>query len=52
MMPKLPNMLGRLLCWLGLHDYQIIDRSFDFGSCGDTEKVQCRRCRQVIIRKA
>ena len=27
-MPKLPNMLGRLLCWLGLNDYRVIDRTF------------------------
>ena len=51
-MPKLPNMLGRLLCWLGLHDYRVVDRTFGFGPGGDTEKVLCRRCGQVIIRKA
>ncbi len=50
-MPKLPNMLGRLLCRLGLHDYRVVEMIFGFGPGGDTEKVRCRRCGQVVIRK-
>ncbi len=49
-MPNLLNVLGRLLCWLGLHDYRVVDRTFEFGLGGDTEKLQCRRCGRTIIR--
>ncbi len=51
-MPKFPNLLGRLLCWLGLHDYQVIDRTFGFSLGSATEKLQCRRYGRTIIRNA
>ena len=41
--PKLPPLLGLILCWLGFHDYRVIDVIFEFGS-DPVEKDQCRRC--------
>jgi len=49
-MPKLPSLLGRLLCWLGFHDYRVIDKTFGFGAGGGVEKVECRRCGVTITR--
>lgn len=41
---KLPKIIGRLLCFLGEHDYYIISVTIGF-SYGDTiEKVECKRC--------
>ncbi len=51
-MQTLPNILGRLLCWLGLHDFHVIDRTFGFGPSGNVEKIQCRRCGLIITRHA
>jgi hypothetical protein len=38
------ELLGRLLCWLGFHDYRVVEASFSFGSGGGVETVECRRC--------
>jgi len=43
-MYRLHQLLGRLQCWLGLHDFRIIDKSFEFTSGCGIEKVECRRC--------
>ena len=51
-MPKLPPLLGRLLCWFGFHDFRVVDRSFGFGAGGGTEKVECRKCGTTITRRA
>lgn len=51
-MSKLLVHLGRLLCWLGIHDFRVIDRTFGFGAGGDVEKVECRRCGAVTSRRA
>ena len=49
---KLQEFIGRLLCRLGLHDYRVIDVTFGFGEGGSVERVECRRCAQVTIRRA
>ena len=36
--------IGRLLCRLGFHDYQIIETKFGFGNGVSVEKDRCRRC--------
>ncbi len=51
-MSKLPPFLGRLLCWLGFHDFRIINKTFGFGAAGGVEKVQCRRCGVIMTREA
>ena len=49
--PPLPDWLGRLLCRVGWHDYELIDASFGFDPRGTVENVRCRRCRQVVTRR-
>lgn len=51
-MSKLPSLLGRLLCWLGFHDFRVVDKIFGFGAGGGVEKVECRRCGVTITRQA
>ncbi|GMQ87483.1 MAG: hypothetical protein BMS9Abin08_0687 [Gammaproteobacteria bacterium] len=50
-MSMLPPLLGRLLCWLGFHDFRVIDRAFEFGDGGGIEKVECRRCGATMVRQ-
>lgn len=38
------EFLFRLLCWLGWHNYAVIDITFGFGPGGSVETVECRRC--------
>ena len=38
------EFLGRLFCWLGFHDYRVVDTTFGFGAGGAVETVECRRC--------
>ncbi|HEY5700535.1 MAG TPA: hypothetical protein VIT83_00430 [Gammaproteobacteria bacterium] len=42
--PPVPGWLGRLLCFLGFHDFRIVEVSFGFGPGNTVEKVECRRC--------
>ena len=44
------NWIGRLLCRLGFHDYQLIEVTGTFGGRGQVEKVECRRCRYATTR--
>ncbi len=50
-MSELLIQLGRLLCWLGIHSFRVIDRTYGFGAGGDIEKVECRRCGIVMSRQ-
>jgi hypothetical protein len=43
-------MFGRLFCWLGFHDFDVISVTFGFGEGGNVEKVQCKRCGLVTTR--
>ena len=43
--------LGKLLCWLGIHRYKIIDVSFGFGRGGSVKTVQCKICGIKITKK-
>ncbi len=49
-MPKLPAVLGLLLCRLGIHDFRVLARAFEFGAGGGTEKVRCSRCGLTMTR--
>ncbi|MFQ5775527.1 MAG: hypothetical protein ACE5GS_13480 [Kiloniellaceae bacterium] len=44
-------ILGRILCFLGLHDFQVIDVTYGFGAGGSVAKVQCRRCGLTTTRR-
>ncbi|GMQ88131.1 MAG: hypothetical protein BMS9Abin08_1356 [Gammaproteobacteria bacterium] len=50
-MSILPPLLGRLLCWLGLHNFRVVDRMFEFGAGGAIEKVECKRCGVTMTRQ-
>ena len=41
---KLREHVGRLLCWLRVHDFRVVDVTFGFGAGGSVERVECRRC--------
>ena len=49
-MLKPPLIIGQLLCWLGFHDFRVIDRTFGFGAGGSVEKVECKQCGVMITR--
>jgi len=36
--------IGRLLCFLGVHDFRVLEVRFGFGQGNHIEKVECRRC--------
>ena len=44
------GILGRLLCRLGWHAYQLVDVKLSFGSGGNVEIHQCQRCGQQRTR--
>ncbi len=46
----LSGLVGRILCFLGFHDFRIIDATLGFGGAGGTETVECRRCGEVVTR--
>ncbi len=37
-------ILGRILCFLGVHDFQLVDATFAFGAGGEVIRLQCQRC--------
>ena len=43
--------LGLLLCYIGIHQYKIIDVSFGFGPGGSVKTVQCKICKIKKTRK-
>jgi len=43
----MPNILDRVLCFLGLHDYALTDATFSFGAPGGISKLRCRRCGKI-----
>ncbi len=47
----MPSFLGRILCFFGLHDFQIIDATFGFGAGGEVTRVQGRRCGYATTRR-
>ena len=47
----LNQSIDRILCWLGVHDFQVLEITFGFGEAGDGEKVECRRCKLIISRE-
>ena len=46
------RLLGRLLCWLGVHDFHVVSKSFEFRTDEGVEKVECSRCGLRVTRKA
>ena len=48
---NIPGIIGRLLCRLGFHDFEVIEAILGFGEAGNVEKVKCRRCRLLFTRQ-
>ncbi len=46
----MPAILGRILCYFGMHDFRMIDTTFGFGPGGGVSKLQCTRCGQTTTR--
>ena len=44
------NLIGRLLCLLGLHKYRLLEVTVAFGPAGVVEKVECERCGMTATR--
>ncbi len=40
-----------LLCFLGFHDFRVVEVTMGFGSSGNVEKVECRRCGRLTARR-
>lgn len=47
----MPTFLGRILCYMGLHDYRVIDATFSFGSGGEVVRLECQRCGDRTTRR-
>ena len=45
------TLLGRLLCLLGIHDFEILEVSAGFGIGGSVAKVRCKRCGIITTRR-
>ncbi len=40
-MARALTLLGKLLCWLGFHDFHVISRSFEFRHLAPSEAREC-----------
>jgi hypothetical protein len=49
---NVPTLLGKLLCLLGFHDFQVLEVRFGFGQGNRIERVECRRCALVVTRRS
>jgi len=45
------RILGRLLCMIGLHAFEVQEATIGFGSAGGVAKVRCRRCGLITTRR-
>ena len=45
------NIIRRLFCLLGFHDFHVVEVTVGFGPSGAVEKVQCSRCGYLITRR-
>ena len=45
------TVLGRILCFFGVHDFHVVDATLSFGVGGGVAKVQCKRCGLITTRK-
>ncbi|MEE8530498.1 MAG: hypothetical protein V3S35_07035 [Nitrosomonadaceae bacterium] len=51
-MSKISSLLGHFLCWIGFHNFRVINKTLGFGAAGSVEKVRCRRCGMTMTREA
>ncbi len=48
---SLMDPFRRLLCFLGFHDFRVVEATMSFGASGAVEKVECRRCGRRTTRR-
>ncbi len=44
--------LGRIACYIGVHDFRVVEVTFGFGGSDAVEKLECRRCGLIAARRA
>ncbi|MFB3150895.1 MAG: hypothetical protein ACE10M_10065, partial [Alphaproteobacteria bacterium] len=47
---KLMNLFRWLICFLGFHDFRVVEVTMGFGASESVEKVECRRCGRLTVR--
>ena len=47
----IPGIIGRWLCRLGFHDFEVLEAILGFSDAGGVEKVKCRRCLSIYTRE-
>ena len=45
------HLYHRLACFLGFHDFRVVEVTVGFGASGAVEKVECRRCGSSTARR-
>ena len=45
-----PPMYYRVACWMGFHDFELLEVQFYFGAGASVEKVKCRKCGISMLR--
>ncbi len=48
---KMMDLFHRLICFLGFHDFRVVEATMGFGASGTVEKVECRRCGRFTTRR-
>ncbi len=48
---EMMDLFSRLLCFLDFHDYRVVEVTVGFGASGAVEKVECRRCDRLTVRR-
>ena len=44
------KFFGLLLCWVGIHDFRVVEVTLGFGDAGNVEKVRCNRGTVIVLR--
>jgi len=52
MIKKIKENFGKMLCLLGIHDFEMIEMKFGFGAAGNIEVVECKRCGHKTTRRS
>ncbi len=45
------DLFRRLFCFLGFHHFRVVEVTVGFGPSGAVEKVECRRCGGLTVRR-
>ncbi len=41
----------KVVCWMGFHEYELLEVQLSFVPGSSVEKVRCRYCHEVVIRE-